>query len=129
MFSEVLAFHDALGTSSSSPAGVNQDWRGVMLCPGIGASSFTTRTAPNSLVRDRIPGCDTRIPANYPNRLACERNRANGFTWAAARSVHTGGVTVAMGDGSVRFVRDDVNPATWQALGSRAGGEVPGNLD
>jgi prepilin-type N-terminal cleavage/methylation domain-containing protein/prepilin-type processing-associated H-X9-DG protein len=43
-------------------------------------------------------------------------------------SRHTGGVNVLLGDGSVRFVRDAVELATWRALGSRNGGEVPGDL-
>jgi prepilin-type processing-associated H-X9-DG protein len=43
---------------------------------------------------------------------------------AAARSQHTGGVNVLLGDGSVRFATNGINPTTWQALATRAGGEV-----
>src|SRR5262245_16512411 len=95
LLSEVLAWHNVTGSDSTSPAGTNSDWRGVMLCPGIGASSFTTKTTPNSKVLDRIPGCESSVskyPANMPNPYPCERNRTDGFTWAAARSRHTGGV-------------------------------------
>src|SRR5207248_859298 len=42
----------------------------------------------------------------------------------SASSYHTGGVNLVMADGSVRFVRDSINFAAWQAMGSRAGGEV-----
>src|SRR5262245_19975891 len=42
IFSELLHWDVPTGSSSSSPAGTNADWRGVMLCPGMGASSFTT---------------------------------------------------------------------------------------
>ena len=42
-------------------------------------------------------------------------------------SYHAGGVNVCLGDGSVRFVRDSVNRVTWQALGSKSGGEVIGD--
>jgi prepilin-type processing-associated H-X9-DG protein len=45
----------------------------------------------------------------------------------AARSWHTGGVNVCLCDGSVRFVADGISFATWQALGTRSGGEVVGN--
>jgi prepilin-type N-terminal cleavage/methylation domain-containing protein/prepilin-type processing-associated H-X9-DG protein len=41
-----------------------------------------------------------------------------------ARSYHPGGVNVLFMDGSVHFVTNDVDLATWHALGSRAGGEA-----
>ncbi|MCZ2342574.1 MAG: DUF1559 domain-containing protein [Bacteroidales bacterium] len=50
---------------------------------------------------------------------------------AAARSNHTGGVNVCLGDGSVRFVRDSVTPAIWRAAATRAGvgNEAVGSLE
>ncbi len=45
---------------------------------------------------------------------------------SAARSLHYGGVNTLFCDGSVRFVKDTIRPDVWQALGSRAGGEVVG---
>jgi prepilin-type N-terminal cleavage/methylation domain-containing protein/prepilin-type processing-associated H-X9-DG protein len=39
-------------------------------------------------------------------------------------SRHAGGVNTLLGDGSVRFIKDTTNLATWRALGTRAGGEV-----
>jgi prepilin-type N-terminal cleavage/methylation domain-containing protein/prepilin-type processing-associated H-X9-DG protein len=48
------------------------------------------------------------------------------YSWKPARSRHAGGVNLLLGDGSVRFVSQGVDPATWRALGSMAGGEVPG---
>jgi prepilin-type N-terminal cleavage/methylation domain-containing protein/prepilin-type processing-associated H-X9-DG protein len=44
----------------------------------------------------------------------------------AARSAHPGGVNVSLCDGSVRFVAETVHLQIWRALGTRAGGEVPG---
>jgi prepilin-type processing-associated H-X9-DG protein len=41
-----------------------------------------------------------------------------------ASSRHTGGVNVVFGDGSVRFIRDQIDLPTWRAMGSRIGGEV-----
>lgn len=40
----------------------------------------------------------------------------------AARSYHPGGVNCAFADGSVRFIRDTVDPTTWRNLGSRGDG-------
>jgi prepilin-type processing-associated H-X9-DG protein len=46
----------------------------------------------------------------------------------AASSYHSGVVNVCMGDGSVRSVRDTIDFAVWQAVGTRANGE-PLNFD
>ncbi len=45
----------------------------------------------------------------------------------SANSNHTGGVNIVLCDGSVRFVRDSLDIATWRALGTRNGNEVVGN--
>jgi prepilin-type N-terminal cleavage/methylation domain-containing protein len=39
-------------------------------------------------------------------------------------SYHVGGTQVALADGSVRFVSENINIDTWHGLGSRKGGEV-----
>lgn len=44
-----------------------------------------------------------------------------------ATSRHTQGVNFLLCDGSVRIIRNTINPATWEALGTRAGGEVVGD--
>jgi prepilin-type processing-associated H-X9-DG protein len=47
--------------------------------------------------------------------------------WArlgALGSYHSGGVNVALADGSVRFLRESTSGSTLQALSTRAGGEV-----
>ena len=46
-----------------------------------------------------------------------------------ARSFHPGGVQVLYCDGSVRFVKETIDPATWRALGTRSGGEVVSGQD
>jgi prepilin-type N-terminal cleavage/methylation domain-containing protein len=42
----------------------------------------------------------------------------------AARSNHPGGVNSLLADGAVRFVTNGVDPNTWTALSTRAGGEA-----
>lgn len=45
----------------------------------------------------------------------------------AASSYHSGGANMCRVDGSVSFVSDSTDFATWQAMGSRAGSEVYAN--
>jgi prepilin-type processing-associated H-X9-DG protein len=59
-----------------------------------------------------------------PNSRTMDCVQHSNPAWKAARSRHAGGVNLLLGDGSVRLVRDGIAPATWQALGTRAGGEV-----
>jgi prepilin-type processing-associated H-X9-DG protein len=44
-----------------------------------------------------------------------------------ATSWHTNGVNVLFCDGSIRFITNGISVATWQALGTRNGGDVPGS--
>ena len=41
-------------------------------------------------------------------------------------SLHPGGCNFLLGDGSVRFIKETVNPTVFSALATRAGGEVVG---
>jgi prepilin-type N-terminal cleavage/methylation domain-containing protein/prepilin-type processing-associated H-X9-DG protein len=43
------------------------------------------------------------------------------FGWRAARSQHLGGVNMALADGSVHFVPDNVDTTVWQAISMCAG--------
>lgn len=45
-----------------------------------------------------------------------------------AASHHTGGVTLALCDGSVRFISENVSLILWRAIGSRNGREVVGEF-
>jgi prepilin-type N-terminal cleavage/methylation domain-containing protein/prepilin-type processing-associated H-X9-DG protein len=43
-------------------------------------------------------------------------------------SMHSGGMNACLGDGSVRFLRQTIDMATYRGLGSRDGGEVLGDF-
>ena len=60
--------------------------------------------------------------ANTP----CRPASCGSGSWQARgfNSYHTGGIVVSMGDGSVRFIVDGINQKSFNALGSKAGGEV-----
>jgi prepilin-type processing-associated H-X9-DG protein len=101
-----------------------QDSRGTWSYATMGGNVFTTQNSPNSTVPDLVWGC-----RNYPQEgMPCTSgsNSAASFAvlHAAARSYHSGGVNVAYGDGSVRFVSNSVDLLVWQAMGTRGGGEI-----
>jgi len=63
-----------------------------------------------------------------PNSKSCwwgtGDNPNTDTTAVSASSYHSGGVNVAMLDGSVKFIKNSVNNQTWWALATKAGGEV-----
>jgi prepilin-type N-terminal cleavage/methylation domain-containing protein/prepilin-type processing-associated H-X9-DG protein len=71
-----------------------------------------------------VNNCETTYQhLTTPNFISC-MFPANWRIMHGASSQHPGGVNVLLGDGSVRFVKDSISMMTWQALGSRNGGEV-----
>ena len=52
---------------------------------------------------------------------------AHGMGFLNARSNFPGGVSVCFGDGSIRFISDQIRLTTWRAMATRAGGEVASN--
>ncbi len=62
-----------------------------------------------------------------PNTKSCfYSNSSISKAWAvlAASSNHPGGVNVGFLDGSVRFVKNSINPITWYAIATKSMGEV-----
>jgi hypothetical protein len=49
------------------------------------------------------------------------------MTSAMMRSLHIGGVQACLGDGSVRFISNNVDQVTYCRLASRADGQTPGD--
>ncbi len=64
-----------------------------------------------------------------PNLKGCLfQGQTQPVEWSAvcvgASSFHPGGVNVGFLDGSVRFIKDRVNPQAWWSIATKAGGEV-----
>jgi prepilin-type processing-associated H-X9-DG protein len=53
-------------------------------------------------------------------------NNQGSVTTASSR--HSGGVNLALADGSLRFISESIDRDIWWALGSRDGGEVLGQF-
>ena len=64
------------------------------------------------------------LTPNQPSCLLGGSNDVDGPILVTATSRHPGGVNALLGDGSVRFVKQGINQALWQALGTVAGGEI-----
>jgi prepilin-type N-terminal cleavage/methylation domain-containing protein/prepilin-type processing-associated H-X9-DG protein len=91
--------------------------RGFMWATGeIRCASYNHYLLPNSLTPDCVTNDLNPGPYQYT---------AVGFR--TARSRHSGGVNLLLGDGSVRFVSNGISLATWRSLATRNGGEVLGN--
>jgi prepilin-type N-terminal cleavage/methylation domain-containing protein/prepilin-type processing-associated H-X9-DG protein len=86
-------------------------------------TGFTTAFPPNTVVAYISGG--TTYDVDFVS--ATESNPGDTYAAVTSRSFHSGGVNVALMDGSVRFVRNSIPVGTWRALGTRAGGEVIGN--
>jgi len=95
--------------------GNNADARGAWPYGGMGGSAFSTGLNPNTFNSDRLSSCVTATD------LPCVAANDN-TQIAAPRSMHSGGVHAAMADGSVRFISNNVNSATFQAVGTISNG-------
>lgn len=77
---------------------------------------FMTLDTPNSGIDQIKPSWCQNTPL-----LPCAVN-ANGKV--AARSKHSNGVNASLGDGSVKFVKNNIALATWQAMSTIDGNET-----
>jgi len=121
--SNTLAFGEYLtGLPLEEAAG---DWRGVSWIDLPGYSQLYTQAAPNSSRPDLFVAghCQSNF-SNPALNLPCAESNWDKTT-AASRSRHPGGVNVVFVDGSVHLIRETIDLATWQALGSIQEGDLP----
>ncbi len=83
-----------------------RDW----ICPQPSQTAFNTLAPPNW----QWPACQ--------DCSGCGWMDSDGIF--PARSYHPGGANHGLADGSIRFISETVNTADYQALGTRAGGEI-----
>lgn len=96
------------------------DSRGSYFNANAGETLFSTRHQPNTSVADGLSYVTNWLP-----KAPTGSSKFVQYT----RSWHSGGVNVAMADGSTRFVLDTVDSAVWTAAGSRNGSEPTQGLD
>jgi prepilin-type N-terminal cleavage/methylation domain-containing protein/prepilin-type processing-associated H-X9-DG protein len=89
-----------------------------------GGAGFTAYYPPNTTQEDVVTG-GICVSLQSPRMPCTTTSTATAARLMAARSLHSGGgVNSAMCDGSVRFVRDNLNINVWRAMSSSLGGET-----
>jgi prepilin-type N-terminal cleavage/methylation domain-containing protein len=114
MFGERHYFDPVLDSQTWSPTRIN-DW-GWCWFGGEADANLSTSVKINF-----------RMPAGFPTGVANPQimyeDRFNAFG-----SGHVGGAQFAMGDGSVRFISENISNLVFVAIGSRANSEVNGEF-
>lgn len=122
--SEIIIGPDA-GATDTYSAG---DRRGRVWNAHAGEQLFSTAYPPNTSNPDYVFGCHqsfAKAPCVAAGVIAA--GSATSYN-LSARSYHFGGVNALLCDGSVRFVINEVNAGTWQAVATRSVGEPPGQF-
>lgn len=119
MIGEVKVQLDSIAASGAGNVvcGGTHDLRGRYHNSYHGNITFTTLRPPNTPVGDALQYC------NGTPEMPC-RACVSGNMETHARSWHTGGAQFALADGSARFISENVDQATFRALGSIRGREV-----
>jgi prepilin-type N-terminal cleavage/methylation domain-containing protein/prepilin-type processing-associated H-X9-DG protein len=100
-----------------SPDEGYNDIRGRYYNPSHGGVHFTTLFTPNTPVADHITWCQNDLVPEAPCLwIGTEM-------YLTTRSFHPGGVNLAMADGSIHFISNEIDSKVYGAMGTRAGAE------
>ena len=107
-------------------SGATNDQRGLHWGDQPGYGHIYAAYSPNTSTPDTVyvGWCNNQPAQNLP----CISGDSGPNNFASARSRHSGGLNVLLGDGSVRFVANTVSITTWQALVTMAGNEPVGDF-
>ncbi|MGE5191607.1 MAG: DUF1559 domain-containing protein [Deltaproteobacteria bacterium] len=112
---EIADLPDGLGWASGT--------RATLRNAGTGINGGPAFPRPGMPGQPALPGAGAPGPAAPVDKDALLL-QAGGFS-----SYHVGGAQFVIGDGSVRFLSQNINPATFKNLANRADGELtPGNF-
>jgi prepilin-type N-terminal cleavage/methylation domain-containing protein/prepilin-type processing-associated H-X9-DG protein len=116
--SNTLAFGEVLWVDHENNAGTGN---------GNGGKPAWSAGVPTMLGFSTAGGINANWPCQGPNttgnaNVTCGLSRP-----AALQSKHTGGVNVALVDGSIRFLSQSISQSTLDGLATRAGNEPPGS--
>ncbi|MEZ6122344.1 MAG: DUF1559 domain-containing protein [Planctomycetaceae bacterium] len=89
-----------------------------------GGYGFITLEPPNTTLPDEVYQCKSTTFPNAP----CTSLTSYSYTRNYARSYHEGGVHLGLGDGSIRFVSENIDRTLFQYIGTRQGGEPIGEF-
>jgi Protein of unknown function (DUF1559) len=129
--SNTVAFSETLlgaGVATTATADVKRYYKQASPLTQANCDASTTFVMDRSFLwADGAYNCTLYHNVRTPNSSQFDCVQHSNPAWKAARSQHEQGVNALLGDGSVRFVRDSVDPVTWIALGSRNGREIVGD--
>ena len=107
----------------------SNDMRGLINTNRAGSQFLYVTLTPNSRAPDNLLSwypysCPTDGSRDHPSdNLPCTPGPTD-MNYASPRSRHPGGVNVLFCDGSIHFIPNDINLATWQSLGWIADGQA-----